>query len=207
MLLLRVQLPDRPGSLGAVASAMGTVGADILAVEIVDRGPGYAVDDFILTTPGTTLADTLVSACAGIEGVRVLWVSRYHNDWGVESDIATLNRMVEDPKRAGEILTQEAPVVFHSSWAMLVDVDNRRVLSRSRIAPEIDGADLALLGRMDNVYATELEPEWLPGWGETLIAVAPLGNGRSIVIGRQGGPEYLPAELARLRHLATLADS
>ena len=27
--LLRIALPDRPGSLGAIATAMGTVGADI----------------------------------------------------------------------------------------------------------------------------------------------------------------------------------
>ncbi|MDN6021167.1 MAG: amino acid-binding protein, partial [Acidipropionibacterium jensenii] len=47
--MLRVQLPDTPGSLGFVATAMGTVDADISAVEIVEKGPGYAIDDFILT--------------------------------------------------------------------------------------------------------------------------------------------------------------
>ncbi|HZA74624.1 MAG TPA: amino acid-binding protein, partial [Propionibacteriaceae bacterium] len=45
--MMRVTLPDRPGSLGAVATAMGGVGADINAVEIVEKGAGIVVDDFV----------------------------------------------------------------------------------------------------------------------------------------------------------------
>lgn len=205
MLLLRVQLPDRPGSLGAVASALGTVGADIHAVEIIDRGPDYAIDDFMLNLPQSVLPENLLSACALVEGVKVLWVSHYHSDWGVESDIATLNRMASDPAQAGQILTEESPIVFHSTWAVLVDVTAGSVLASSSMAPEIDGADLSVFGRMDSTYATELEAGWQPGWGDTLIAVAALPGGRAIVIGRNGGPAYLPVELVRLQHLATLA--
>jgi hypothetical protein len=73
------------------------------------------------------------------------------------------------------------------------------------MAPEIDGADLAVFGTMDSTYATELAAGWQPGWGDTLIAVAALVGGRAIIIGRNGGPAYLPVELVRLQHLATLA--
>jgi hypothetical protein len=205
MLLLRVQLPDRPGSLGAVASALGTVGADIHAVEIIDRGPDYAIDDFMLNLPQSALPEELLSACALIEGVKVLWVSHYHSDWGVESDIATLNRMASEPENAGQILTEESPIVFHSTWAILVDVTAGTVLESSSMAPEIDGAELSVFGGMDATYATELAAGWQPGWGDTLIAVAALSGGRAIVIGRNGGPAYLPVELVRLQHLATLA--
>lgn len=205
MLLLRVQLPDRPGSLGAVASALGTVGADIHAVEIIDRGPDYAIDDFMLAIPGNVLPESLLSACSQIDGVKVLWVSRYHSDWGVESDIATLNRMASEPARAGEILTEEAPIVFHSSWAMLVDVAGSTVLASSDLAPEMAGDALGVFGEMTSTYALELASDWQPGWGDTLIAVAPLSSQRAVVIGRNGGPAYLPAELVRLQHLATLA--
>ena len=205
MLLLRVLLPDRPGSLGAVASALGTVGADIHAVEIIDRGPDYAIDDFMLNLPQSALPEDLLSACALIEGVKVLWVSHYHSDWGVESDIATLNRMASEPQKAGQILTEESPIVFHSTWAILVDVTAGTVLECSSMAPEIDGAELSVFGGMDATYATELAAGWQPGWGDTLIAVAALPGGRAIVIGRNGGPAYLPVELVRLQHLATLA--
>ncbi|HEV2930725.1 MAG TPA: ACT domain-containing protein, partial [Propionibacteriaceae bacterium] len=49
--MMRVSLPDRPGSLGSVATAMGGVGADINAVEIVEKGDGTVVDDFIVDLP------------------------------------------------------------------------------------------------------------------------------------------------------------
>jgi hypothetical protein len=205
MLLLRVQLPDRPGSLGAVATALGGVGADIHAVEIIDRGPDYAVDDIMLSLPQGVLPENLLSACAQLGGVRVLWVSHYHSDWGVESDIATLNRMASEPGRAGQILIEEAPVVFHSSWAVLVEVTAGVVLARSSMAPDIDGSDLGVFGTLETTYGAELEAGWQPGWGDTLIAAAPLPGGRAIVIGRNGGPAYLPVELVRLQHLATLA--
>jgi len=35
--LLRVHVPDRPGSLGALATALASVGADILSVDVVER--------------------------------------------------------------------------------------------------------------------------------------------------------------------------
>ena len=42
--LLRVELPDVPGSLGRVASAIGEAGGDIEAIEIVEhRRDGSAV--------------------------------------------------------------------------------------------------------------------------------------------------------------------
>lgn len=205
MMLLRVQLPDRPGALGAVASALGSVGADIHAVEIIDRQLDNAIDDFILDLPASVLSEDLLSACAQVEGVMVLWVSHHHTDWGIESDIATLNRMASEPKRAAQILTEESPIVFHSTWALLVDVPGELVLAKSSMAPDIEGPELAIFGEMESTYSCELTSGWQPGWGDTLIAVAALPGGRAIIIGRNGGPAYLPAELARLQHLATLA--
>ncbi len=49
--LLRVVLPDRPGTLGAVASALGGEGADILSVDVVERHQGVAVDDLVVDLP------------------------------------------------------------------------------------------------------------------------------------------------------------
>lgn len=205
MILLRVKLPDRPGSLGAVATAMGQVQADIYAVEIVERGDGYAVDDFILTLPATMMPDSLVSACASVEGVEVVWLSRYSAHWGLESDIETVNRMADEPHAAGEILVEDAPIGFHSSWAALIHLDRPGVVIATALAPELDTAAIALLGPLDELRTAELPAGWQPGWGVTVIAVSPLTGRRAIVLGRQGGPPYLRSELVRLRHLAALA--
>jgi ACT domain-containing protein len=70
--LMRITLPDRPGSLGSVATAMGGVGADINAVEIVEkRVDGSVVDDFIVDLTPNQLPETLVTACQKLAGVRV----------------------------------------------------------------------------------------------------------------------------------------
>ena len=65
MYLLRVVLPDRPGSLGSVASALGAAQADINAVEIVEKGDGFVIDDFMLSLPAGHRPDTLVTAWRG----------------------------------------------------------------------------------------------------------------------------------------------
>jgi UTP:GlnB (protein PII) uridylyltransferase len=49
--ILEVRLPDRPGGLGAVASRIGAVGADITDVAVAGRDTGMAIDVFHLTLP------------------------------------------------------------------------------------------------------------------------------------------------------------
>ena len=69
--LLRVQLEDRPGSLGSVAVVLGSVGADILSLDVVERGPGYAIDDLIVDLPPGAMPDMLITAAESLNGVRV----------------------------------------------------------------------------------------------------------------------------------------
>ena len=60
--VIRVWLPDRPGALGAVASRIGAVGGDVVAIDILERGAGRAIDELVvdfaeenLPQPGTDL--------------------------------------------------------------------------------------------------------------------------------------------------------
>ena len=70
--------PTCPGSLGRLASAIGAAGGDIEAIEIVEkRLDGTAVDDVLLDMVDGAMPDSVVSACNAVEGVRVLWISRY----------------------------------------------------------------------------------------------------------------------------------
>lgn len=203
--LMRVTLPDRPGALGAVASAVGTVGGDIHAVEVVGRDAGHAVDDFMLALPPGVMPDELVSACTTIEGVRVLWFSRYPEGQGLEADIEVLERMTAEPAQAAETLAAAAPVVFHCQWALLLDRDARKVTLATEMAPDLSPEHLAAVGPLDRLRTAELPEDWLPGWGEIVVAVTPVRAGRAMLIGRQGGPPFLASELARIRHLAAMA--
>ncbi|WP_114559255.1 ACT domain-containing protein [Desertihabitans aurantiacus] len=205
--MMRVSLPDRPGSLGLIASAVGTVGADIRSIQIVGKEHGQAIDDFTLTLPNGAMPDNLVSACTAIEGVRVLWFSRYPEGGSLQSDIEALERMQRHPDQAAQLLTESAPLVFHGHWALLVDGRAGEVVFGTDMAPELTPEGMRALGLLEEMHTVELPSDWLPSWGETTAAVAPVGDGLSIVVGRQGGPEFLASELARLKHLCGMVAS
>ncbi|HEX7426763.1 MAG TPA: amino acid-binding protein, partial [Mycobacterium sp.] len=69
--LLRVQLEDRPGSLGSLALALGSVGADILSLDVVERASGYAIDDLVVDLPAGAMPDMLITAAENLNGVHV----------------------------------------------------------------------------------------------------------------------------------------
>lgn len=204
MFLIRVSLPDRSGTLGAVASAMGTVGADIHAVEIVAREDGRVVDDFMVKLPAGVMPDHVVSSCTTLADVEVLWCARYPGGAGLESDVEALERMLADPEQAAEIMTEACPGVFHCNWAVLLDVARQAVLHATTLAPDLSPDDLAKLAPLDHCHSLSMPTGWLPEWVETEVAVTPVKAGRAIVLGRHGGPDFMSAELARLRYLATL---
>ena len=69
--ILRIQLPDRPGALGQVASRIGAVGGDIVAIDILDRVEGRAVDEFVVELSGAHLVDLLSSEIHEVDGVQI----------------------------------------------------------------------------------------------------------------------------------------
>lgn len=206
MFLMRVSLPDRPGSLGAVATALGGVGADINAVEIVEKGDGVVVDDFIVDLPAGQLPETIVTACHNLAGVRVEWISRYPEGGGLQSDLEALERMTADPSHAAETLVSLCPVVFRSQWATLVQITGDEVAASysTTLAPDLDGHIIRRFAPYDVTHRVDLEPGWIPGWADSTVIVTPVTRDRVIAIGRLGGPRFLDSEIARLHHLAAL---
>jgi ACT domain-containing protein len=68
---LQVSLPDRPGSLGMLASAIGSAGADIRELQVIKSEDGTGFDEIIVAVPGTN-TDDLVEILNSIGGVSVL---------------------------------------------------------------------------------------------------------------------------------------
>jgi hypothetical protein len=204
--LIRVTLPDRPGSLGAVATAIGRVNGDINAVEIVEKGMGVVVDDFIVDLPPNQLPEKIVTACQNLDGVHVEWISRYPEGGGLHSDLEALERMTAEPEHAAETLVSLCPVVFRSHWAVLLDVAGSEPTATfaTTLAPDMTQATVQRFSPFDIAHRVELESDWLPGWGDCTVVVVPLTQDRVIVVGRLGGPAFLDSEIARLNHLAAL---
>jgi ACT domain-containing protein len=70
--VVRISLPDRPGALGLVASRIGAVGGDIVAINILERQGGHAIDEFVVEIGGHHLIELLRSEIHEVDGVSVL---------------------------------------------------------------------------------------------------------------------------------------
>lgn len=69
--LIRVQLPDRPGALGAVASRIGSVGGDVVSIDILQRDNGAVVDELGVGLAGDHLLDLLRDEILEVDGVSI----------------------------------------------------------------------------------------------------------------------------------------
>ena len=205
--LIRVQLPDRPGTLGAVASALGEIGADILSVDVVERGSGLAIDDLVVELPSGRLPDTLITAAESIEGVEVDAVRPYAGILDTHRELELVEEIAEEPKKGLEIFTEGVPKIIRAGWAIVVGPNGTGInrLTASSAAPETRMADVPWFP-LERATVLDGEEEWVPEtWRElgTELAATPLGKpDRVLVVGRPGGPMFRAAEVARLAHLA-----
>lgn len=195
--LLRVELPDVPGSLGRLAAAIGEAGGDIEAIEIVEkRHDGTAVDDVLLEMRNDAMPDSIVSACHEIEGVSVLWISRYAAGGNLFLDLEAVEELTGNPSKALDRLIDLLPVTFRADWGVRVN--------RVKGITYGTGAAPPSLAFHEVERPTRIEIE---GDDVNLYAAAQLTGNDIVVIGRRGGPEFLDSEIARLGHLVGLAVS
>ena len=69
--VVRVWVPDRPGALGQVASRIGSVGADVVGIDILERGAGRAIDELVVTLPSAELVPLLVNEIGQVDDAAV----------------------------------------------------------------------------------------------------------------------------------------
>ena len=71
---LDISLPDRPGSLGLLASAIGAAGADIRGLVVLKSENGRGFDEVTVAVPGSDPTD-LLEVLGSIGGVEVISVT------------------------------------------------------------------------------------------------------------------------------------
>ncbi|MCF7550295.1 MULTISPECIES: ACT domain-containing protein [Pseudonocardia] len=207
--LLRVVLPDKPGILGAVATALGGAGADILGVDVVERVDGQAVDDLAIELPSGRPPDVLITAAESVPGVQVESVRPYSGRLDTHRELELVDTIASDPEAGLAVLAEEVPRLFRAGWAIVAVREEGRSyrLADSSAAPETRAGDLPWLP-LDKAMIVDPEVHWVPEpWSalDTELAAAPFGSSqppKALVVGRPGGPAFRPSELARLTHLA-----
>jgi hypothetical protein len=205
---LRVQLEDRPGSLGSLAVALGSVGADILSLDVVERSAGYAVDDLVVELPVGAMPDMLITAAEQIKGVHVDSVRPHTGLLEAHRELELIDHVAAAPRaRQLQMLVDAAPRVLRVGWCSVVrltEAGPERVAG-SHGAPETQTAETPWLP-LQRAEALDADADWVPPlWRDmaTTLAAAPLGDPRTaVVLGRPGGPLFRPSEVARLGYLA-----
>jgi hypothetical protein len=136
LLRVRLALPDRPGSLAQVTKVLGTAGADITQVTVLDRGDGRAMDDITVFCPDGTPREALVKSLQGVEDVTVegIWPTREAP--GTYPELEILKYITTAGDRALTTLIDSLPVLFSADWAA-TSADNRVVYASWRAPQEI----------------------------------------------------------------------
>jgi hypothetical protein len=203
--LLRVELPDVPGSLGRLASAIGEAGGNIDAIEIVakDAAAGSAIDDVFVAADGV-MPDSIVSACTAQEGVTVLWISRYAAGGNLFLDLEAVESMTQDPATAITALVDAVPDVFRVDWGvhMVREGDGAAIMHGTPAAPTQVPHGVVWPENLEKAQVIDVAE-----WSEVVVAASPLNADELVVVGRRGGPDFLDSEIARLAHLVAMAAS
>ncbi|MEV0586430.1 ACT domain-containing protein [Nonomuraea sp. NPDC050310] len=135
LLRLRLTLPDRPGSLGHVARALGGAGADITQLTVLERGAGRAIDDLTVFCPDGTSRESLAKSLESVDGVSVDGVWPTREAPGTYPELEILKYITTAGERGLTTLIDSLPVLFSADWAAVVT--DRAVYSSWRAPREV----------------------------------------------------------------------
>jgi hypothetical protein len=139
--LLRVELPDRPGALGAVASRIGAVRGDLVAVEVVEHREGKAVDEFVVELADGEHLSLLLSEIAEVDGVAlqdVRPVSGRRHDRRLEAYTTALIILKErTPHGVLGALVTRVCAELDATWSAVLDVEGVSVIASHGRPPAI----------------------------------------------------------------------
>lgn len=214
--LIRVLLPDTPGSLGQLAEAIGLVDGNIESVDVVESFPdGTVMDDIVVSLPKGAMADSLITAADTIDGVEVDSIRPFSGRVDRRGQIQMLAEVAAHARnipRAMEELVTVTPRSMTASWAIVLDdkasADEISRVAASMAAPEDDGSrpnDIDITAA--RILDADAE-DWIPEtWGllDSSLAATPLGStGMVLIVGRTGGPDFLASEVEHLGQLGRI---
>lgn len=200
LLVIRIWLPDRPGALGQIASRIGAVRGDLLAIDILERGGGQVVDELIVSLPSEVPEALLARELDAVDGVSVEMI---------EATTATrpdptmalfeLAAQVAEADQPIAVLGDGLRSAFDADWVCCLR--HGEIVHRSGPAPSADWVAAFVEG---SDHLDELD---VVGNAPPDVLRVRLGrSGLTLAIGRSGRAVH-ERERARLRALARIVDS
>jgi len=123
---MRIWLPDAPGVLGAVAAEIGAVDGNVIALEVLERGAGVAIDEFVVELPD--IPGAVDAVCkgvrnipgAGVEDVRELAAVQDREDTILNAATAILQAATATA--AMNTLSGQLTSLFDLTWLAVADL-------------------------------------------------------------------------------------
>lgn len=202
---LRLAVPDRPGSLGRVATALGAAAADIVRVDVLDSESGRAVDDVLVEVRDLAHLQRVREQLGAVQGVEVVGTQHPAPPSGGHAELELVDHLVTAPASALQILVDGVPAAAGADWAVVLRYGAgghpEGVVAASTGAPAPETIDHALPLRLT---ALTLPPG--DGGPAPAAAVVPLGTGElALLVVRTGGLAFHRSELWRLGQLGEIA--
>jgi hypothetical protein len=190
LLRLRVELPDRPGSLGQVARTLGVVGADIVSVVVLERSQGRAVDDFTVVWPASALVGRILVGLGAVPGVRVEGVWRCTElPAPIGRDVALLGQVAADPGRGLTTLVDGVPGLVAADWAAVTAVDPAWAGAPASVPLTVRYASWGAPPAPAIPDVAPLRPRAVTSADGTHYAAVPLQKGGLVLVAARGGPD------------------
>jgi hypothetical protein len=192
-------MPDRPGALGAVASRIGAVRADVIGIEILTRADGRAMDEIVVEID-SDLLPLLLSEIAEVDGVVVEDVRTMRD--GLRDrrlDAYTTATELLEARSPDEVLVALASRVGYeldSGWVAILDTETELLLASTGRPPATDW--LASAYRRNG---GPVEP------GESDLVWAHLARFDAALCAGRPGWAFSEHEHAKLATMARLADA
>lgn len=210
---MRVSMSDQPGALGALASALGKDGVNILTLDVVHHGDGVAVDDLCIETLDEQIMSEGLRRTAEevpgavVEAIKPLRTPRTASPMHLAATIAEAA-----PEEALETLNEGIPDAMWASWAVTIKKGSPPdVLCASPGAPSMSNVEtpwLPLSGARALAPAPWMPPAWCMGRMSYEIAAAPLGDPHTaLLVARKHGPKFRPSEVEQLGLLTRILSS
>ncbi len=199
---IRVRVPDRPGSLGRVASAIGTASGDIAGVDVLQSEAGQALDDVVVRVRDGQHLQGVLDALERVAGVAVEGVHSPEPPAAGHADLHLVAQVLARPARALQTLVDGAPAALGVDWAAVVDDPGDGPVGPPLSASVGAPAWLPAVGGAYRLRPLTLE---LPGGEQHQAALVPLeGCPLGLVVGRAGGLAVHTSELWRLGQLGAV---
>lgn len=196
---IRLSIPDRPGSLGVVTSAIGAVGADIVKIDVLESESGRALDDVFVVVRDPNHLNTVRDRLANMPVVTVTGLQYPAPPVTGHADLELVDQVLTRPERGLQTLVDGAPHALGADWCALVEYGpDAAVLGVVSASVNSPGPEKVVITTPLRLAAIRITPPGAeaPYGGAALV---PIGSGPlALVLVREEGPEFHRSELWRM---------